>query len=76
MDVLAERFSWCLSRRLKYRETPELFMMFVGGSDTHSESMATASTRKSTQRGRHRARVARQVGANEPQDGGVIGEVG
>jgi hypothetical protein len=28
-DVLDARFSWCLSRRLRKRETPELFMMVL-----------------------------------------------
>jgi hypothetical protein len=28
--VLDERFSWCLSRRVRKRETPELFMVLVG----------------------------------------------
>lgn len=47
-------------------------MVLVGGSDTHPELIATASARKSRQRGRQRTR--NEAGANELQAGGGTGK--
>lgn len=45
---LAARFSWCLSRRLRNRETP--FMLAAGSRDTHSGGwMAAAGVEKTAE---------------------------
>jgi len=57
--VLEERFSWCLSRRLRKRETPELFMVVGSFGDTHAGRVERAASGWGVwSRGRQRVRRA------------------